>query len=61
MSWAVGSGREAEIPNTDTPSRVPRSRIAARVSATKRAIDTSGALVRPGNCIDARSPSGRRT
>ena len=49
MSCAVGSGRDAEIPKTDTPSIVSPS--AAFVSATNRAIDTSAGPTRPGNCM----------
>ena len=58
MSCAVGSGRVAEMPNTEMPSSAPVASSAASVSATKRAIDTSGAVSSPGNCIVGESPSG---
>ena len=61
MSCAVGSGRVAEMPNTEMPSSAPLPSSAALVSATKRAIVTSGAVSSPGSCIAAMSPSGRRT
>ena len=47
MSWAVGSGRVAEMPNTDTPSSA-RWPEAALVSATKRAIGDVRRPVEPG-------------